>query len=218
MALLPVLLDMVEEIYNSLDENAKKNPNSLPLLFVPQRSLSGYPEQVKLRRQMRVKSDKTGCGCDPEAHLLAHDMAHGYGHGCSSRTLEKSVDFKVAIDVATFKPEEISVKVKGRDIIIEGKHEERQDELGLVSRQFSRRIVLQGKYDPETVSTFISADGKLIVKAAKNHPPPDQSSERVIHIQRLPATAVVEAAEHGWEKVEEAVKDHSKMCEVKAKE
>ncbi|RZB39144.1 HSP20 domain containing protein, partial [Asbolus verrucosus] len=45
--------------------------------------------------------------------------------------------FQINFDIQQFKPEEISVKVTGDNlVVIEGKHEEKQDEHGSISKQF----------------------------------------------------------------------------------
>jgi len=48
----------------------------------------------------------------------------------------------VNLDVTHFKPEEISVKVVGNQVTIEGKHEEREDDHGLIQRYFKRTYIL----------------------------------------------------------------------------
>lgn len=42
--------------------------------------------------------------------------------------------FEVLLDVQQFRPDEISVKTSDKFIIVEGKHEEKEDEHGYVSR------------------------------------------------------------------------------------
>lgn len=53
--------------------------------------------------------------------------------------------FEVILDVQQFSPNEISVKVTDKFVIVEAKHEEKQDEHGYVSRQFTRRYMLPSK-------------------------------------------------------------------------
>ena len=110
------------------------------------------------------------------------------------------------MDVAHFRPEEISVKVKEREVIVEAKHEEREDELGFISRQFSRRVILPQDFDPDTVETFFSAGGKLTIKAKKPQPQQsDETKERVIPIQHVASTSSSASDakdEKEWEKVE----------------
>ena len=48
------------------------------------------------------------------------------------------LSLQVNLDVQQFKPEELTVKVADKFLVVEGKHEERSDEHGFVSRQFTR--------------------------------------------------------------------------------
>lgn len=90
--------------------------------------------------------------------------------------------FQVCMDVQQFSPNEVSVKTIDNCVIVEGKHEERQDEHGYISRQFTRRYALPKGYDTNTITSTLSSDGVLTIKA----PPPKhlESNERVISIQQ----------------------------------
>ncbi|EDW60031.1 protein lethal(2)essential for life [Drosophila virilis] len=89
--------------------------------------------------------------------------------------------FEVILDVQQFSPNEITVKVADKFVIVEGKHEEKQDEHGFVSRQFSRRYQLPSDVNPDTVTSSLSSDGLLTITAPmKKLPPP--ATERLIQI------------------------------------
>jgi crystallin, alpha B len=81
----------------------------------------------------------------------------------SSIATLKKIKFykKVHLDVKQFKPEEITAKHVDNIIIIEGRHEERQDEHGYVSRHFVRRYILPNDVDIEKCKVQISSDGVL---------------------------------------------------------
>ena len=49
-------------------------------------------------------------------------------------------------------------------ITVEGKHEERQDEHGYVSRQFTRRYVLPKGVNPAAVTSQFSHNGTLTIQ------------------------------------------------------
>ena len=90
--------------------------------------------------------------------------------------------FQVKLDVTHFTPEEITVKVKGNNLLVEGKHEEKLDTQGYVSRQFTRRYTLDDDVDLEQLSSSIDAQGKtLTIHAPKKRFQLD-GSERVIPI------------------------------------
>lgn len=90
--------------------------------------------------------------------------------------------FQVILDVQQFTPEEISVKASNNCVVVEGKHEEKQDEHGFISRQFTRRYILPGGYDVADVVSTLSSDGVLTVSAPKRAPP--VAGERSIPILR----------------------------------
>lgn len=76
-------------------------------------------------------------------------------------------EFQLSLDVEDFKPEEISVKTVDNSIEIEGTHEEREDGQGFISRHFRRRYQLPDDFDINKVSSALSSDGILTVKAPK---------------------------------------------------
>src|SRR5690349_5190745 len=129
--MLPILLDMVDEIYASLDDQLQKNTFDIPLLFVPQRAQG----ECRQGQQPGMRFKRGGCpsGAWRRNGGCARQCPKG---NCAEKP--STEEFQVSIDVNSFRPEEIEVKLKDREIIVEGKHEERQDELGFVSRQFSR--------------------------------------------------------------------------------
>jgi len=86
--------------------------------------------------------------------------------GVSCVTNDKD-GFKVNLDVQQFKPEELSVKVVDDYICIEGKHEERSDEHGFISRQFTRRYKLPDNVDKAALKSSLSSDGVLQLHAPK---------------------------------------------------
>lgn len=52
------------------------------------------------------------------------------------------MEFRVNMDVTHFKPEEIEVRVEGGRIIVHGRHAERQDDHGLIEREFTRMYTM----------------------------------------------------------------------------
>lgn len=91
--------------------------------------------------------------------------------------------FQICMGVHDFKPSEISVKTVDNHIIIEGKHEERPDQHGHISRHFTRRYMLPEGYDPNTVVSRLSSD-VLTVTAPKPAQIKAKCHERVIDIQQ----------------------------------
>lgn len=73
--------------------------------------------------------------------------------------------FQVCVDVHQFAPNEITVKTVDHALVIEAEHEERQDQIGYISRHFRRRYILPREYDVQDVKALLSSDGVLTVKA-----------------------------------------------------
>ncbi|XP_032525009.1 protein lethal(2)essential for life-like [Danaus plexippus] len=90
--------------------------------------------------------------------------------------------FQINLDVQHFSPDEITVKTSNGYIVVEGKHEEKQDEHGYISRQFVRRYALPDGCNPDTVESRLSSDGVLTVTAPKQ--PSALKNEKNIPIQQ----------------------------------
>ncbi|KAG7471273.1 hypothetical protein MATL_G00122960 [Megalops atlanticus] len=73
--------------------------------------------------------------------------------------------WKVSLDVNHFSPEELVVKTKDGVVEITGKHEERRDEHGYISRSFTRKYTLPPGADAENVTSSLSPEGVLTVEA-----------------------------------------------------
>ncbi|MCQ9140736.1 small heat shock protein [Bacillus amyloliquefaciens] len=86
------------------------------------------------------------------------------------------------LDVQQFDPEEITVKASNNSVLVEGKHEEKQDEHGFISRQFTRRYILPTGYDISDLVSTLSSDGVLTITALKRLPP--NAGERIIPITK----------------------------------
>lgn len=71
------------------------------------------------------------------------------------------------MDVQQFAPSEITVKTVNNQVIVEGKHEEKQDEHGYISRHFVRKYLLPPDTEPQDVSSSLSSDGVLTITAPK---------------------------------------------------
>jgi len=91
--------------------------------------------------------------------------------------------FQVKLDVSHFRPEEIEVKVVGNDVTIHGRHEERRDDHGYVSREFTRRYHLPEGCDIDRLSSSLSPNGVLQVTAPKKPIEGPKGLERQIPIQ-----------------------------------
>ena len=92
--------------------------------------------------------------------------------------------FQVCMDVTQFKPNELQAKVVDNHIVVEGRHEEREDDHGYIMRHFTRRYSLPKGYDDDRVISTLSSDGVLTVSVAKPQLE-DKKEGRVVLIQQI---------------------------------
>jgi len=90
-------------------------------------------------------------------------------------------DYQLYLDVDHFNPHEITVRTIDSAVVVEGKHQERRGK-ELVSCHFTRRYALPPGYDSTNVTSELSSDGVLTIKAKPLKP--WQVKERVVNIQR----------------------------------
>ncbi|KAI7800843.1 crystallin, alpha B, a [Triplophysa rosa] len=74
----------------------------------------------------------------------------------------------VNLDVKHFSPEELTVKVNDDYVEIRGKHDERQDDRGIVAREFYRKYKIPAGVDPGAFTSSLSSDGVLTVCAHRH--------------------------------------------------
>uniref|UniRef100_A0A8B9KJZ9 Heat shock protein family B (small) member 1 n=1 Tax=Astyanax mexicanus TaxID=7994 RepID=A0A8B9KJZ9_ASTMX len=93
--------------------------------------------------------------------------------------------WKISLDVSHFGSEEVSVKTKEGYLEITGKHEERRDEQGVISRSFTRKYKLPAEADLHQMSCTLSPEGILVVEAPLASSPIPFPAETEIPIQML---------------------------------
>ncbi|XP_047137379.1 uncharacterized protein LOC101235243 isoform X1 [Hydra vulgaris] len=90
----------------------------------------------------------------------------------SADSIESTKDnFKYCLDVQGFKPEEISIQVKGRDLVVRGETKtEDRDEHGLSfhHKQFTKKVSLPDDVDPSHLSSCFTKNSKLNIEAPRS--------------------------------------------------
>ncbi|XP_077260937.1 protein lethal(2)essential for life-like [Temnothorax americanus] len=105
-------------------------------------------------------------------------------HVLSSTNIDDTV-FKITLDVKEYNPEEVTVKVVDRWVVVEGKHEATKDDGNAWSRQFVRKYLLPSRAEVDKIKTTLSSNGLLTVTA-----PLKPKDERVIKIEQTGKPAV----------------------------
>ncbi|KAG5669234.1 hypothetical protein PVAND_017126 [Polypedilum vanderplanki] len=121
--------------------------------------------------------------------------------------------FEVCVDVQHFHPEEIDVRVHDNTVVVEGKHEERDDEHGQIQRHFVRKYVLPKGFDGNSVQSTLSSDGVLTIKA----PPPaiEGSQPRRLEITHTNAPSRIGMKYHNKKPNETNGTEHAESMETK---
>ncbi|XP_013198566.1 protein lethal(2)essential for life-like [Amyelois transitella] len=175
-------------------------------------SLIPFLLDYELDRPRRVLDQHFGLGLTPDdlltmvgapASLVSREYYRPWRHlAAAARDVGSSIKadkdkFQINLDVQHFAPEEISVKTADGYIVVEGKHEEKKDQHGYVSRQFTRRYALPEGCTPETVESRLSSDGVLSVIAPRKVPPAVEGERKVPIAQTGPVRKEVKDQANG---------------------
>lgn len=99
-----------------------------------------------------------------QASGFAPKIHREVGGGVSEVSARQS-RWTVSLDVNHFAPSEVTVRTHGGFLEIEGKHDERQDDHGYISRCFLRKYKLPAGIEAESIRSFVTGDGVLTIEA-----------------------------------------------------
>ncbi|KAG7467441.1 hypothetical protein MATL_G00153810 [Megalops atlanticus] len=117
-------------------------------------------------------------------HSIFRNFLDSANSGISEVRSEKD-KFTVFLDVKHFSPDDLNVKVMDDYIEIHGKHAERQDDHGYISREFCRRYRLPSSVDQSAITCTLSPDGILTICGPKVTVGPESTrSDRTIPVTR----------------------------------
>ncbi|KAI5625521.1 heat shock protein beta-6 [Silurus asotus] len=127
----------------------------------PSTSLSGIPWERVLPPLLPRLGGTLGSYSWTPAELLIPVKEHT---GAAQVVCDQN-GFTVQLDVKHFSPEELTVKVTGDYVVVEGKHEQRKDGSGLVTRQFNRRYRIPNEVDALKLECAVSPEKMLLITA-----------------------------------------------------
>ena len=82
---------------------------------------------------------------------------------------EDETKLEVSLDTSHYRPEEINVGVEGGRVMVEGRHEEKSEDM-VMTRSFKQSFALPPGVQAENVTSNLSADGVLVIEAEKGAP------------------------------------------------
>lgn len=131
---------------------------------------SGLKKKNSLPTQLRLR-------LIPKEAII--EKLRGLTHENEASSIIKEKDtFQVNLDIQHFAPEDISVKTVDGFVVVEAKHDEKEDEHGFVSRSFLRKYKLPETVKPEDLTSKITSDGVLCIRA----PLKTLANERIVPI------------------------------------
>ncbi|XP_037072345.1 alpha-crystallin B chain-like, partial [Pollicipes pollicipes] len=90
---------------------------------------------------------------------------------------------EMKLDVQHFTPDELKVKISDGKVVVEAKHEEKADEHGCVSRQFTRKYELPEDADEDAVVSHLSKEGVLTITAPRKVPEQPSKPEKSVPLK-----------------------------------
>ncbi|OAD53798.1 Protein lethal(2)essential for life [Eufriesea mexicana] len=166
MSLLPLLFS---EWWEALDRPHRLLDQNFGLGLSPEQLLSPSRMEVFVQPRRNIYANR------PWSELRNTER------GTSTVQADKD-KFQVVLDVQQFKPNEIDVRVVDKFVVVTAKHEEKRDEHGWISRQFSRRYLIPEQCDIDQAASKLSSDGVLTITVPRKHEP-NIENERVIKIE-----------------------------------
>lgn len=154
-----------------------------------------YAEECNCKRNSKLPDQAFGMALTPDDFLttmmnpwMVHDyfrpwrQLEALASDLGSTIKTEKDKFQINLDVQHFKPEDITVKTADGYVVVEAKHEEKQDEHGFVSRQFMRKYSLPEGAESENIVSELSSDGILTVTAPRKVI--DDKGERIVTITK----------------------------------
>jgi len=104
-----------------------------------------------------------------KSNLGALDLFAGKPEHELIRVKEDETKLEVSLDTSHYRPEEINVGVEGGRVMVEGRHEEKSEDM-VMTRSFKQSFALPPGVQAENVTSNLSADGVLVIEAEKGAP------------------------------------------------
>merc|ERR1712073_162216 len=121
---------------------------------------------------------------------------------------EEKDKMEVTLDTSGYKPDELKVEIKGGELCVEGKHEERsQSGEVMVSRQFSRRFGMPMNVKKEDIVSNLSQDGVMVITMPKE--------QRIEEVERGSTPIQVDHVRSSAERKTEEVSSREKSQDIR---
>uniref|UniRef100_A0A0K0DG48 SHSP domain-containing protein n=1 Tax=Angiostrongylus cantonensis TaxID=6313 RepID=A0A0K0DG48_ANGCA len=116
--------------------------------------------------EMSRRIDRALAECRRDMQRFEESFFPSSRYGQAQRVINDDRKFAVTLDVSQFHPDEVKVNLKGRDLIIEGR-QEHKDDSSYRKRSFVRKWQLPKDSDVDAINSRLSDSGVLSVEVPK---------------------------------------------------
>lgn len=166
MSLIPFILDLADDLEQLELDNTRISIGHWPAEFAIQPAR--VPQLVQPYSPQR-------------RHRNHHQNS---SHRNSHVKLTKSDGFQVSMEVEEFEADEIIVKIINHSVIVEGRHEEKEDQHGFIARHFVRRYEVPDICDIRDVVSTLTSDKVLTVRVPYKMKTDPEVLQRMIELQK----------------------------------
>lgn len=106
-----------------------------------------------------------------EVVLNSIDWLENYPWRQETGVKRKNGIYEICLRAKDFGPKELTVKINDGFIVVEGKHEEKKDEQGYISRHFVRKFALPEDSVADKVESVLSPEGFLTITVPRKATP-----------------------------------------------
>ncbi|CAG2251625.1 CRYAB [Mytilus edulis] len=117
-----------------------------------------------------------------EDYVRSKEVAEAFAKSEVAEVKYDSKKLEIKLDVSMYKPEELNVTIAEDRLIIKGKHEQKEDNHGFITREFTREFVIPENIDIDGITSTLSEEGMLMIQGRAKGV--EETKERVINIER----------------------------------
>ncbi|XP_052075858.1 alpha-crystallin A chain-like [Mytilus californianus] len=117
-----------------------------------------------------------------EDYVRSNDVAEAFAKSEVAEVKYDSKKLEINLDVSMYSPEELNVTIAEDRMIIKGKHEQKEDNYGFITREFTREFVVPENIDADRITSTLSEEGMLMIQGRARGA--EEANERVVNIEK----------------------------------
>lgn len=117
-----------------------------------------------------------------EDYVRSREVAEAFAKSEVAEVKYDSKKLEIKLDVSMYSPEELNVTIAEDRLIIKGKHEQKEDNHGFITREFTREFVIPENIDADGITSTLSEEGMLVIQGRAKGV--EEAKERVVTIEQ----------------------------------